>query len=30
MDRLAALSIDLFGTDSSYAGASGPANQVSP
>ena len=30
MDRLAALSIDLFGDDSSYATAGGPANQVAP
>jgi LCP family protein required for cell wall assembly len=29
MDRLAALSIELFGNDSSYASAGGPANQVS-
>ena len=30
MDRLAALSIELFGSDSSYASAGNPANQVSP
>ena len=30
MDRLAALSTDLFGSDSAYAGGGDPANQVSP
>jgi hypothetical protein len=30
MDRLAALSIELFGSDSSYASAGNPANKITP